>query len=103
MGGATRAGPRRYARHRPFLPMRGGLAAANEFSGHPHYFSRVFMCLGDGIEGVGASVPFFGARLKDCGENRPKTALFGAVLARFWDVTRRVWARIARPKWEKSF
>ena len=104
--GAARAGPRRYARHRPFLHMgwcltcRGGpvqvlFRLLEVFSGAG--------CLGGGLGGVGTRVNHFGARLIICAEKGPKTALFGVDLGGFWDVTRRVWARSTRHKCEKSF
>ena len=60
-------------------------------------------CLGGGLGGVGTRVNGLGARLKDCAEKGPKTALFGAVFGGFWEVTPRVWARSTRHKWEMSF
>ena len=55
MGGATRAGPRRYARKRPFLPMWGGLGPSRRsvtiFRATPTIF-LVFLCVsGKGWQG----------------------------------------------------
>ena len=105
--GATRAGPRRYARQKAVFAYVGGVCYLWRGAGI-NFVSLLGVspgagCLGGGLGGVGTRVNHFGARLIICAEKGPKTALFGVDLGGFWDVTPRVWARSTRHKWEKSF